>query len=170
MKFVFVALFACLVGVFTLSTLSNAATFEVQMLNKDPDNKKLRNVFRPAILRVNPGDTVRFISVDRGHNSQSLPGMFPQGAEEWSSKVGKDFEVTLKVPGVYGYRCTPHFALGMVGLIVVAGDDEAGNWDANLAAAKSVNHPRKAKKAFQILWPELDALMSENSGEAISAD
>ena len=163
-------MFTGIVGMLAMCSLVNAAVVEIQMLNKDPDNRKLRNVFRPAVIRINPGDTIRFISVDRGHNSQSLPGMIPEGAEEWSSKVSQDFELTLKVPGVYGYRCTPHFALGMVGLIVVAGKAESGDWESNLAVAKSVAHPRRAGRVFETLWLELETMMSENSVQPSSAE
>lgn len=133
-----------------------AETIEVQMLNKHPDNKKLRNVFLPAVVKAKPGDTIRFISVDKGHNSESLDGMMPEGAEPWKSKISKDFEVTVETPGVYGYRCTPHVTLGMVGLIVVEGE----GWDANLEAAKAVKHRGKAKKVFEQLWAEVDELMA----------
>ena len=73
----------------------------------------------------------------------------------------QDFELTLTVPGVYGYRCTPHFGLGMVGLIVVTGEAKTGDWKVNLEAAKSIGHPGKAKKTFELLWPELENLMRQ---------
>lgn len=156
-------LFASLLAamVITLVTLAGpvaaqAEVIEVQMLNKHPDNKKLRNVFLPAVVKAKPGDTIRFISVDKGHNSESLEGMMPEGAEPWKSKISKDFDVTLETPGVYGYRCTPHVTLGMVGLIVVEGE----GWDANLEAAKAVKHRGKAAKVFDQLWTEVDELMA----------
>jgi plastocyanin len=48
-----------------LITSAFAETYEVQMLNKlDKD----RNVFNPSIIYINSGDTVKWISVDKGHN------------------------------------------------------------------------------------------------------
>lgn len=125
---------------------------EIDMLNKNPDNPKQRMVFSPRVLRVKPGDTVLFKSVDRGHNSESLDDMIPEGAEAWSTKIGKDEEVTFDVPGVYGYRCTPHYSTGMVGVIVVEGE---GMLD-NLEAAQDVRQRGKAKKIFSEIWEEAE--------------
>ena len=35
------------------------------MYNKDPDNKKKRMVFIPRILKIEPGDTVKFRSISK---------------------------------------------------------------------------------------------------------
>ena len=147
-----------LLGVFFLSLpLASvgafAETHEVQMLNKHPDDKKKRNVFVPAVLRIKPGDTVKFVSGSKGHNTESMKGMIPEGVDKWKSKISKDFELTFEKPGVYGYKCTPHYTLGMVGLIIVEGD----NWKANLAAAKRVRQLGKAKKVFNAIWAKVDA-------------
>ena len=131
---------------------SYAATHEVKMYNKDPNNKKKRMVFIPRILKVKPGDKVKFISVNKGHNAQTIKGMIPSGAKKWKSKIGKDFEVTLQVPGVYGYKCTPHYGVGMVGLIVVEGE----NWKSNLEQSKKTKKLGKSKKVFQEIWDELE--------------
>ena len=130
---------------------SHAATYEVKMYNKDPENKKNRMVFIPRVLKVKPGDTVKFISSNPGHNSQSIKGMIPDGATKWKSKIGKDFEVTLQIPGVYGYKCTPHYGIGMVGLVVVEGD----NWKSNLEKAKKAKKVGKSKKIFKEIWTEV---------------
>ena len=92
---------------------------EVLMLNADPDNRRERQVFVPDIVRANPGDTIRFVSADRGHNSAADEDMIPEGAEPWRSDIGDDFEITLDVEGAYGYYCVPHRSAGMVGLILV---------------------------------------------------
>lgn len=139
------------------AALADGHVHEVKMYNKDPDNPKARNVFIPALVKIQPGDTVKFISADKGHNSESIKGMLPEGAETWKSKVGKDFEITFSEPGVYGYKCTPHYALGMVGLVVVEGD----GWDANLAAAQEVKQRGKSRQAFEALWEELAAADAE---------
>ena len=145
----FVGIFLCLTV-----TPSDAATYEVKMYNKDPANKKNRMVFIPRILKIQPGDTVKFISANKGHNSQTIKGMIPSGAKKWKSKIGKDFEVIMKTPGVYGYKCTPHYGVGMVGLIVVEGK----NWRSNLEQAKKAKKVGKAKKVFKEIWAELEAL------------
>ena len=134
-------------------SLAVATEHTVEMLNRHPDNKKKRNVFLPRILIVQPGDTVNFVTVDRGHNSASIDGMLPEGAEEWKGKLSKDVAVTFDTPGYYGYLCTPHYALGMVGLVIVEGD---GKLD-NLEAAKAVKHRGRAKKEFEEIWAEAES-------------
>lgn len=126
--------------------------YEVEMLNKHPDNKKLRNVFLPRLLKVQPGDTVTFLPTDKGHDSVSIKGMIPDGAEPWKGKMNKEISVTFEVPGVYGYKCAPHYALGMVGLIIVEGE---GMLD-NAEAARDVKHRSKGKKIFDEIWAEVD--------------
>lgn len=134
------------------STALAGDVVEVQMLNKHPENKKIRNVFHPRIVKVKPGDTVKFISVKKGHNTESIKKMIPEGAQKWKSKISKDFEITLDKPGIYGYRCTPHATLGMVGLIIVEGEGMA----VNLEAAKKLKHSGKAKKAWEEIWQEVE--------------
>lgn len=146
-----IAVILAIAAPMTIPGLAAAETHEVKMLNKDPDDRKIRNVFIPSLLRIKPGDTVRFVSVDKGHNTESIKGMIPDGAEKWKSKISKDFELTFEKPGVYGYRCTPHYALGMVGVVIVEGD----GWDANLEAAKGVRQRGKAKKVFDAIWSGL---------------
>ena len=111
-------------------------------------------VFVPRILKIQPGDTVKFISASKGHNTESIKGMLPAGVEKWKSKIGKDFELTLDKPGIYGYKCTPHFGVGMVGLVVVEGD----NWQANLEDAKKAKKVGKSKKIFKEIWSELETM------------
>ncbi len=131
---------------------SHGATV-VQMLNKDPDDDKRRNVFSPRLLVIEPGQSVKFEATDKGHNSASFKGMIPEGAEAWKGKINEEIELTFDVPGFYGYVCTPHLSLGMVGLIVVQGD---GMLD-NLEAARSARHRGKAKAAFEEIWEDAEA-------------
>ena len=125
----------------------------VETLNRHPDNKKLRNVFSPNILKVQPGDTVTFTPTDKGHNSVSIDGMLPDGAEPWKGKTSREIAVTFEVPGVYGYKCQPQYGLGMVGLVIVEGDGMADN----LEAAMGVKQRGKAKAAFADLWEQVKA-------------
>jgi pseudoazurin len=76
-------------------------------------------VFEPAVLKINKGDTVNFISTDAAHNSASLPGMIPSGATSWSSELSQDISVTFDIEGLYAYQCTPHAVMAMVGVIQV---------------------------------------------------
>ena len=129
---------AALVLATTMS--GSAAEFEVKMLNTGSDGAKM--VFEPAFLQIEVGDTVTFVPTNPGHNAEVIKGMFPEGGVEFKGKINEEFSVTFDVAGAYGYKCAPHFAMGMVGLIVV-GDDPA-----NLAAITEAAGPAKAKAKF----------------------
>ena len=133
----------------------------VEMLNKHPEDRKQNFVFYPRVLSVQAGETVLFKSVDKGHNSASIEGMIPNETEEWDSKLNDDVEVTFDKPGFYGYKCTPHASVGMVGLIVVEGE---GKLD-NLEAAQSVRQRGRAKKVWEEIWQEAEeaGLMTEST-------
>ncbi len=126
---------------------AGAAEHEVQMLNKGADGPM---AFEPSFLKIAPGDTVRFVATDKGHNVLSIEGMSPEGAALFQGKMNEDVTVTFDKPGVYGFECKPHYGMGMVGLVVV-GDP------VNLAEAKAVPQKGKAKKRFEQLF--------ENAGQ-----
>lgn len=111
-----------------------AETVEIKMLNKGAGHYM---AFEPELVRIKPGDTVKFVMTDKGHNAVSIQGMIPEGAEPFKSKINEEIAVTPTVPGVYGFRCDPHLTLGMVGVIVVGEP-------ANLDKAKAVKLPGKA--------------------------
>lgn len=98
-----------------------AETHEIQMLNRGEGGVM---VFEPEVLHIQPGDTVTFIAADRGHNAETIEGMIPEGAEPFEGRINEEISITFTVEGAYGYKCRPHFAMGMVGLIIV-GDDPA---------------------------------------------
>ena len=131
-----------------------ATTHEVEMLNKHPEDRKLRQVFFPRIVTIEPGDTVKFVASDRGHNAQTSKGMIPDGAEDFRGKINQEVEVTFDQPGFYGYQCQPHYAIGMVGLVIVKGE---GMMD-NLEAAKGVKHRGKAKAVWGDIWAEVEQM------------
>jgi pseudoazurin len=131
----------------SLAGTASAANFEVKMLNKGSDGGSM--VFEPALTKVAVGDTVTFVATDKGHSAESIAGMIPDGAEAFKGKVGQDIAVTFTVPGAYGVKCLPHYALGMVALVVV-GDTPP----ANLDAAKAVKNPPNAQKRFDALFAE----------------
>jgi pseudoazurin len=126
-----------------------AAEHEVQMLNQGPAGQ--RNWFEPAVVYAQPGDTIRFVPTDKGHNSAAV--VVPEGAEEWKGKLSQEVSVALDVPGLYAYKCTPHFGLGMVGLVAV------GDPSVNLEAVKGGRYPGKARQVMAELLKEVEASM-----------
>lgn len=128
-----------------ISTAASAANFEVRLLNKGTDGAM---VFEPAFVKASVGDTVTFIATDKGHNVEGIEGMLPEGFEEFKSDMGKDYVLTLTAEGLYGVKCTPHYTMGMVGLI------QAGA-PVNLDAAAAVTHKGKAKTRFEPLFGQV---------------
>jgi len=114
-----------------------AANFEVHMLNKGADGAGM--VFEPALTKVAVGDTVTFIPTDKGHDAQTIKEILPEGGVEFKGAIGKEVVVTFTAAGVYGVKCTPHFAMGMVALVVV-GDAP------DLEQAKTAKLPKKARE------------------------
>ncbi|MCE8472781.1 plastocyanin/azurin family copper-binding protein, partial [Rhodovulum sulfidophilum] len=51
--------------------------------------------------------------------------MLPAGAEPFKGQINEEIEVTLTEPGIYGIKCSPHFAMGMVMLIQVGAQPAA---------------------------------------------
>ncbi|MEY4780075.1 MAG: hypothetical protein RLZZ607_1388 [Pseudomonadota bacterium] len=122
-----------------------AENFDVQMLNKGAEGAM---VFEPAFVRAAIGDTVTFVSPDKGHNAESIEGMLPEGVEPFKSEMSKDFTLTLTAEGVYGIKCTPHYAMGMVALIQVGAP-------VNLDAVADVVQKGKAKTRFEPLFAQV---------------
>ncbi|MFT4012271.1 MAG: pseudoazurin [Paracoccus sp. (in: a-proteobacteria)] len=113
-------LLACLLP---LSAL--AETHEVRMLNRDDTGPM---PFQPDYLVIQPGDTVKFLATDPGHNAATIAGMIPEGGKKFIGKINEEIEVTLDAPGIWGIKCSPHYTMGMVMLIQV-GDSPATEAD-----------------------------------------
>jgi pseudoazurin len=124
-----------------------AAEIEVKMLNKGAEGAM---VFEPALIKVAPGDTVKFISTDKGHNAETIKGMLPADATPFLGKLGADVAVTFDKPGVYGVKCLPHYGMGMVAMVVVG-------TPTNLDEAKAVPQVGKAKQVMAGLFEKLAA-------------
>ena len=128
----------------------NSETYTVKMLNQGATGVM---VFEPPVLKINVGDTVTFESTDAAHNSASIPGMIPSGASPWNGQLSRDISVTFEVPGVYGYQCTPHAMMAMVGVIQV-GDDSS-----NIETARNV--AVQFKSTFVMNQTRLDEYLSK---------
>ena len=113
-----------------------AADFEVHMQNKGPDGVM---TFEPLLTKIKPGDTVNFTPTDKGHNAETVKGMIPDGGQDFKGKINEAVKQTFTTPGVYVVKCTPHFPMGMVAVVVV-GDSP------DLEAIKSGKLPKKARE------------------------
>ncbi|CAD7024549.1 pseudoazurin [Pseudorhizobium endolithicum] len=124
-----------------------SAEIEVKMLNKGSDGQAM--VFEPAAIKAAPGDTIKFVPSDKGHDAAAMKGMIPEGAEEFKGKMNQELSVTLDKEGAYVVKCTPHLGMGMVAVIVV------GDAPANLDAVKTGKLPKKARERVDAAIAEL---------------
>ena len=122
----------------------------VKMLNQGSTGVM---VFEPAVLKINVGDVVTFVATDAAHNSASIPGMIPPNANAWNSQLSRDISVTFDIPGIYGYQCTPHAMMAMVGIIQV------GENSSNLQSVK--NSAIQFKTNFVMNQTRLDDYLSQ---------
>ena len=89
-------------------------------------------IFAPDILYIQPGDSVQWQNMT-SHDTVSIEGLIPEGAQPWRGAIGENLGITLTVEGVYAYVCEPHIGFGMMGVIVVG---KPVNIDAAMAFAQ----------------------------------
>ena len=109
--------------------------FEVTMLNQGTNGVM---VFEPSVLKISVGDTVTFTPTNPGHNSASIAGMIPPGANSWDGGMSQEVKVTFTEEGTYVYQCTPHLMMAMVGVIAV------GDASVNLSQVKDAASEKKS--------------------------
>ena len=129
--------------------LSEGSEHTVKMLNSGDGGQM---VFEPAVLKVSVGDTIHFKAADMSHNSASIDGMLPDGAESWSGQMNTDISVTLNTEGVYVYQCDPHVMMAMIGVIQVG---EAVNMNEIKTASNNL------KSSFVMNAERIDTYLSQ---------
>ena len=123
----------------TLTVMTSYAfseDFEVNMLNQGAEGVM---VFEPSVLNISVGDTVTFKPTNPGHNSASIAGMIPTGANSWDGGMSQEVKVTFTEEGTYVYQCTPHLMMAMVGVITV------GDASVNLSEVKDAANEKKSE-------------------------
>ena len=78
--------------------VARAAEVEVKLLNKGSDGAVM--VFEPALVKIAPGDMVKFLASDKGHNAETIKGMLPESAASFQGKNGEDVTVKFDQEGV----------------------------------------------------------------------
>ena len=132
----------------TMAGQAVAAEHVVKMLNAGAGGTM---VFEPAVVKAKPGDTIRYVPTNPGHNAELIAGMLPAGVTVQKGAMGKEFVLKVTTPGVYGVKCMPHYSAGMVNLVQVG--TAAPNLDAVRAAADRA--PNFAKKRFTQFFAQL---------------
>lgn len=124
-----------------------AAEHEVRMLNKGEAGNM---VFEPATLTIQPGDSVTFVPVDKGHNAETVKDLIPVATEPFKGKINEEITATFDVPGAFLIKCGPHYSMGMAMLIVVG--DEAPD----LSAIQQAKLPAKVRARLSEAYPSFE--------------
>ena len=138
-----VRLFTVLFFMFTSSAY--AVDMTIDMLNKNADGERM--VYSTEVAKVAVGDTVTWLPASKGHNVHFISA--PDGIKLVKSKMNKEFSFTFEKEGIYLYQCTPHKAMGMIGLVVVGENTD------NLDYVKKTKVVGKTKKKLKELLENL---------------
>ena len=107
-------------------------------------------IYNPLVVTIAPGDSVSWTNMST-HNTESLEGLIPEGAEMWVSDMSENYTRTFTQEGIYVYKCTPHFGAGMGGAIIVGEPvnlEQIKNAGAKGAAKRLVNKAVQAAEAM----------------------
>jgi pseudoazurin len=129
-----------------MCTRSIAASLSVEMLNGKNGEAF---VYSDKLLRVKSNDIVTWKSTNPGHNAEFIAQGYPAGAADMHGKISKDVSYAFEVPGIYVVKCTPHFGLGMIQVIVV--DDNLNNLD----QVRKLTFPGKSKSVAESIFAQI---------------
>ena len=122
-----------------------SADVTIEMLNKNKETKK-RMVYSQELVKIDAGQSIEWVPTAKGHNVEMLAG--PDGYElPKKTKLNDPVTIKFTVPGIYLYQCSPHAAMGMIGIIVVGGD--TSNMD-SISSVK-VTGSKSKKKVKKLL-------------------
>jgi pseudoazurin len=116
--------------------LGYAAEHIIEMRNQDDAGNRM--AFQPGYLKVAVGDTVKFVPTDKGHNTESVEEVWPEGVAAVKGPFNKEVVFKAEKDGLYVFKCLPHYGMGMVALIQVGKP-------VNLDAVKNYKAVSKAK-------------------------
>ena len=136
-----------LLSLFLVFFTTNAYTADVtiEMLNKNKETKK-RMVYSQELVKIEVGQSIEWVPTAKAHNVEMLIG--PEGYElPKKSKLSKPVTLPFTTPGIYLYQCSPHAALGMIGIIVVGGDTS----NMEQVAKKKLTGSKSKKKRDKLL-------------------
>jgi len=86
----------------------------------------------------------RHVASVAGHNAETLPEIWSEGAAPFKGDFSKDVVLTVEKDGVYGVKSLPHYGMGMMALIV------AGKL-VNADQVKAFKPPAPAAKRFEAI-------------------
>ena len=86
MRFAKIAALAAL-ALATAGSAALAAEHEIKIKNTNGKGKFM--VFEPDFLKVAPGDTVKFVIVDKNHNAEAIKEVWPEGVEPLKGEMNQ---------------------------------------------------------------------------------
>ena len=105
--------------VITNSKAEDSSEIIIDMLNLREDGERM--VYSQDVVKIEVGDTVKWLPKDGGHNVEFVAG--PDSFEiPPKSYINREVSIKFDIPGIYLYVCSPHSIMGMIGLIVVGND------------------------------------------------
>lgn len=99
------------------SLRAQAAEHIIEMRNANEAGDRM--VFVPAFVKVEPGDTVKFVPTDKNHNAESVKEIWPDGVPMIKGAYSREIVFTAEKDGLYFFKCLPHYGMGMVALVQV---------------------------------------------------
>ena len=96
------------------------------------------------VVQIKVGDKIEWLPKNEGHNVEFLAGPKMKSLPT-KSEIDEVHSVVFKVPGIYLYGCTPHWNMGMLGLVVVGNDFH------NLEKIKNIPLPLVASSVLKRL-------------------
>ena len=133
-----------IISIIFYSSISYGKTIEIDMLNKLGKEKMVYSI---KVANIDLNDKIIWKHISKGHNVEFIGK--PEGVKKFKTKINKKAEYVFNKPGIYLYQCTPHKAMGMIGIVVVGGDKS------NLEKIKKVKVYGKSKKILKKLLNEL---------------
>lgn len=100
-------------SLFSLNALAESATVSANAVK-----------FESMIVYIETGEQVSWENMT-GHNVETIDVLTPEGSEKINSELGASVTATFDTPGLYVYKCTPHWGARMGGVIMVGPMDDA---------------------------------------------
>jgi plastocyanin len=101
-------------------------------LNFDVRVEVSSNVFTPADITIDIGQTVLWENTGGSHNVNGTQNTFPNNPSSFSSGAPSSsnwtYTYTFNQTGLYNYQCDPHAGLGMVGTVTVIDPNAADDY------------------------------------------
>jgi pseudoazurin len=126
------------------ASLVPAQATEHTVLMRNSNGKGKFMLFEPDFIKAEVGDTVKFVPKDKGHNAETIPEVWPEGAPELKGELNQEAVLTIEKPGIYAIKCLPHYPMGMTALITAGELTNKGQLD-------SYAPPGTAEKRFNEL-------------------